>query len=92
MGSRMVRISYLNDNAVHNRHIDKVKMNEVGNPKINWDHSLTNPNSICIFELQIYSSNFNANDSPVNNDYLDNYEFQIDEENKNQNAEQSRSN
>ncbi|VDQ00056.1 unnamed protein product [Trichobilharzia regenti] len=46
MGNRMVKILDIEDHSVHNRHLDQVKINEVGRSNYNFNDSATNPDFV----------------------------------------------
>nr|CAH8846258.1 unnamed protein product [Trichobilharzia regenti] len=46
MGNRMVKILDIKDHSVHNRHLDKVTINEVGRSDYNINNSVTNPDFV----------------------------------------------
>ncbi|VDQ08326.1 unnamed protein product [Trichobilharzia regenti] len=46
MGNRMVEILDTEDHSVHNRHLDQVRINEVGRSDYNFNDSATNPDFV----------------------------------------------
>ena len=46
MGNRMVKILDIEDQSVHNRHVDQVKINEVGRSDYDFNDSATNPDFV----------------------------------------------
>ncbi|VDQ03712.1 unnamed protein product [Trichobilharzia regenti] len=60
MGNRMVKILDVEDYSVHNRHVDQVKINEVGCSVYNFNDPATNPDFVD-------NSEINADGSGENN-------------------------
>ncbi|VDQ11150.1 unnamed protein product [Trichobilharzia regenti] len=46
MGNRMVKILDIGDHSVHNRHLDQVRINEVGRSDCNFNDSATDPDFV----------------------------------------------
>ncbi|VDQ04701.1 unnamed protein product [Trichobilharzia regenti] len=46
MGNRMVKMLVIENRSVHNRHLDQVKINEVGRSDYNFKDSATNPDFV----------------------------------------------
>ncbi|VDQ11704.1 unnamed protein product [Trichobilharzia regenti] len=60
MSNRTVKILDIEDHSVHNRHLDQVKMNEVGRSSCNFNDSATNPDFVD-------NSEISPNDTAKNN-------------------------
>ncbi|VDQ16783.1 unnamed protein product [Trichobilharzia regenti] len=53
MGNRMVKILDFEDNSVHNRHLDQVRINEVGRSDYDYNDSTTNPDCVDNSEISL---------------------------------------
>ncbi|VDQ04101.1 unnamed protein product [Trichobilharzia regenti] len=59
MGNRMVKILDIEDHSVHNRHLDQVKINEVGLSDYNFNELAATP-------ALVYNSEISPNDTDEN--------------------------
>ncbi|VDP97866.1 unnamed protein product [Trichobilharzia regenti] len=46
MGNRVVKLLGIKDHSVHNRHLDQLKINEVGRSNYNFNYSVNNPDFV----------------------------------------------
>ncbi|VDQ11732.1 unnamed protein product [Trichobilharzia regenti] len=46
MGNRVVKILDIKDDSVHNKHLDKVTINEIGRSDYNFNDSANNPDFV----------------------------------------------
>uniref|UniRef100_A0AA85IZG0 Uncharacterized protein n=1 Tax=Trichobilharzia regenti TaxID=157069 RepID=A0AA85IZG0_TRIRE len=53
MGNGMVKILDIEDNSVHNRHLDQVRINEVGRSDYDCNDSATNPDFVDNSEISL---------------------------------------
>nr|CAH8830390.1 unnamed protein product [Trichobilharzia regenti]CAH8830393.1 unnamed protein product [Trichobilharzia regenti] len=53
MGNRTVKILDIEDNSVHNRHLDQVRINEVGRSDYDYNDSATNPDFLDNSEISL---------------------------------------